>query len=562
MNSAWAAGEIALTTGNTIGATDNSTPWYGQASEIVQIGHHQTLTLKFKTYTATDEQLKGKGENGADKAWGDQLTHVINMWDGRGQNFFMKGCGWGWKDHNKEVNDPVDYDVNNTTYAYYQKNVGWANDYRTMIGNGADVVMTIQRFGTKFRITQEFTTSTGAKYQHYFVGTFGTESGDVWCQMTVENAHVDITADKELTTSSNPTILGTLIGSEDNTTAWWTQFSDYFSLKANDSMSLKIKNYSNKVNNYNNFVAYVTSDADRGSCTEYMGLRADKWVLVANAEATHNYLTACPNSAGTDIDWDAFREKMDGATVTITVSRSGESITTTANIEPADGSTTLTESYTKECGDGTQDVRVFLAIEGGHLDLLPVSKEITSAGWATFCSPYALDLSRATGLEDAYIVTGGKNGVLAKTSVKEGTVPANTGLLLKGAEGTATIPIVGSSSTDVRSNKLVGKTTAEKIDAGSGWVLMNDATNGLGFYQNTNAFTVGANTAYLPADFDKTGSGARAFYSLFDSETTGVGASLVNSERVNNEVFNLQGQRVGQPTKGLYIVGGKKVVVK
>ena len=31
---------------------------------------------------------------------------------------------------------------------------------------------------------------------------------------------------------------------------------------------------------------------------------------------------------------------------------------------------------------------------------------------------------------------------------------------------------------------------------------------------------------------------------------------------VKNEFFNLAGQRVAQPTKGLYIVNGKKVVIK
>ena len=547
-SAAWA--EIKLEAGNTIGAEDNSTGWYGEASEIFTIGHHQKLTLKFKSYTATDEQL-------GTTAWNDQFTHVINLWDGRDQNFYLKGCGWGWKAHNGETNEPEDYDVNNTTYANYQKNVGWGNDYRTMIGEGVDVEMTIQRFGKKFRVTQEFTTSSGKKYQHYLVGTFGTENGNLWGQLTVDRAHVEMTADKTLTVSSDPTITGSLIGLEDNTTAWWSAFSDYFYLKPNESMSLKIKNYSNKVYNYNNFVAYVTSDADRGSCTEYMGLRADKWVLVADAEATHNYNTACPNSTKTDVDWDAFRDKMDGATVTITVTRTGASIKTQADIEPVDGSATLTESYTKDCGDGTQDVRVFLAIDHGHLDLLPVTKTITSAGWATYCSPYALNLAGASAtLEDAYIVTGGNDGVLTLTSVKNGTVPANTGLLLKGSEGTVTIPIVGSSTTNVAANKLVGVTAEETLLANGGYVLMGSPS--VGFYQNASDFTLGANTAYLPANFAATT--ARGFYSFGDA--TGIGATLKNKGIENKEVYNLKGQRVAQPTKGLYIKNGKKIVVK
>ena len=46
------------------------------------------------------------------------------------------------------------------------------------------------------------------------------------------------------------------------------------------------------------------------------------------------------------------------------------------------------------------------------------------------------------------------------------------------------------------------------------------------------------------------------------TDATGIDATLVNSEKVNSQYFNLAGQRVAQPTQGLYIVNGKKVLVK
>lgn len=39
-------------------------------------------------------------------------------------------------------------------------------------------------------------------------------------------------------------------------------------------------------------------------------------------------------------------------------------------------------------------------------------------------------------------------------------------------------------------------------------------------------------------------------------------ATLMNSEKVNSQYFNLAGQRIAQPTKGLYIVNGKTYLVK
>ena len=82
----------------------------------------------------------------------------------------------------------------------------------------------------------------------------------------------------------------------------------------------------------------------------------------------------------------------------------------------------------------------------------------------------------------------------------------------------------------------------------------------VGFYQNSKPFTLGANTAYLPVGFD--GVSAPTFYSLFDGDVTGISATLVNSEKMNSEIYNLAGQRVAAPTKGLYIVNGKKMVLK
>ena len=125
-----------------------------------------------------------------------------------------------------------------------------------------------------------------------------------------------------------------------------------------------------------------------------------------------------------------------------------------------------------------------------------VSKNITDAGWATYCSPYALDFS-TSGLT-AYIVTGATGNVLTLTQVT--SVPANTGVLLEGAADDYDISVVASSSTDVTANKLKGVTGAFSLGAGEGYVLLNGG-KGVGFYSNPNeAFTVGANTAYLVMD--------------------------------------------------------------
>ena len=99
-----------------------------------------------------------------------------------------------------------------------------------------------------------------------------------------------------------------------------------------------------------------------------------------------------------------------------------------------------------------------------------------------------------------------------------------------------------------------GKTAANPSTT---FVLNKTATNGVGFYRLTSGKTLGVGKAYLTYS----GSLAPEFFG-FDGNTTGIDATLVNSEKVNSVVYDLQGRRVAQPTKGLYIVNGKKVVIK
>ena len=51
---------------------------------------------------------------------------------------------------------------------------------------------------------------------------------------------------------------------------------------------------------------------------------------------------------------------------------------------------------------------------------------------------------------------------------------------------------------------------------------------------------------------------------IIDSETTGIGEKLnVHSNNaVSTTYYNLNGQRVNHPTRGLYILNGKKVIIK
>ena len=183
---------------------------------------------------------------------------------------------------------------------------------------------------------------------------------------------------------------------------------------------------------------------------------------------------------------------------------------------------------------------------------------VSEAGLATYASNFDLDFTGKS--VKAYIAVEDADAVKL-TQINK--VPKNTGILLRGA-GTHTIPVATGDLDATTGNLFVrGEGEAVATDAGNGKTnyILNVVNNELGFYK-ANDKMVATNRAYLQTDVTPDANARIAI--IFDDEgkTTGINATLMNNERMNNEVYNLNGQRVAKPTKGLYVVNGKKVVIK
>ena len=141
---------------------------------------------------------------------------------------------------------------------------------------------------------------------------------------------------------------------------------------------------------------------------------------------------------------------------------------------------------------------------------------------------------------------------LTMTEIDDRIVNSDEGVVLKGTSGSISLnPTIFPA--DYSDNSLKGTTTSI-TNPGNAYVL-NKKEAGIGFYKLSATGTIGANKAYLTYD----GSGAREFFSL--DETTGI--EDINRETItNNRYYDLQGRRVENPTNGIYIVNGKKVVIK
>lgn len=196
-----------------------------------------------------------------------------------------------------------------------------------------------------------------------------------------------------------------------------------------------------------------------------------------------------------------------------------------------------------------------------------VSTTITAAGYATFSSTYAVDFSAAEGLT-AYTATVSENKVVM-TPIENGIVPANTGVILKGAAGNYT-GVITTTEAVIENNDLVAATkeiaslaTETTVDEVTYKNYILNVVNGIpGFYQAAGK-KVAAGKAYLQVPAE-TVTGAKTLTIVWnDGETTGIEENYefgtMNSDAAT---FDLSGRKVANPAKGLYIKNGKKFIVK
>ena len=193
--------------------------------------------------------------------------------------------------------------------------------------------------------------------------------------------------------------------------------------------------------------------------------------------------------------------------------------------------------------------------------------KITTAQYATHCYKKALDFSST----DITVYKAKVDGSVVKlTEVTDGIVPAGEGVILYAETAdTYTVPVTTTAAT-ISDNELVGVTEDTAIDYIAGgkynYILQKDGDD-LVFRKATGA-KLRANRAYLSTTYDVTAVGAPVLEVVIggengDDNTTGVSEKVtVESGEASATVYNLNGQRVSQPTKGLYIVNGKKVILK
>ena len=190
-------------------------------------------------------------------------------------------------------------------------------------------------------------------------------------------------------------------------------------------------------------------------------------------------------------------------------------------------------------------------------DWMKYTRPVTSGNFGTICLPYDATVTGATlyTIESAVKSSG---NLIAINLSEAASLTGGVAYIFQATSSELVATCFGSEKGATAANHMMGNLSADNLSVPQGMYVVG----GNEIHKVTgDGVTVGQYRGYLNlADLEETSARGAYFISL-EGETTGIDA--VKQEVKANEVFfNLAGQRVAQPAKGLYIVNGKKVIMK
>ena len=289
-----------------------------------------------------------------------------------------------------------------------------------------------------------------------------------------------------------------------------------------------------------------------GLGSDYSGTTAPTTRL--KFDTTGDYVILKINEIPGELSFDIKGNSFSGGTFNVQVSADGESfVNFLTYTELGD---TKTESY--ELDSEVRYIKwIYTAKVTGNVGLgnikvsKPVVASVDEAGFITFSCDKTVSFEGVK----AYVVTAVNAGAVTLKEITE--APANTPVIIEAAQGDYKLKQIASAAS-VGTNLLQvsrGSTIGGSAPAYDTYVLAKKGGK-VGFYKLADGVTVPAGKCYLDV---KKSTSAPDFLG-FEGETTGI--ETPKAANATGEFYNLAGQRVAQPTKGLYIVNGKKVIVK
>lgn len=198
-----------------------------------------------------------------------------------------------------------------------------------------------------------------------------------------------------------------------------------------------------------------------------------------------------------------------------------------------------------------------VVVGGGAQPAHEINLTFSSAGYLTWVATADIDFNQTTGVT-AYKITEATPKKI--TMVEVDKVKTGEAVMLKGS---GTVQLIRTTGVDAfTDNKMLpctnGSVTGNGVDGvtNTDVYVLGNGKNGLGFYMLKG--TLQAGKGYLQVS-ESAGNAKQNFIAF--EETTGVNTVRVNDDS-DAAVYNLQGIRVVNPQKGVYVKNGRKFIVK
>jgi len=293
----------------SIGATDNSTGWWGAHSDNIKVGPNETFVSTFTNYTS-----------GASN-WNNFVVVLCKA--DNSEYAVLRADNYGWGDG----------------YAACTPS-GTQGDWATWLAaiEGAKVTTYVTNNGDGTADVKAVMEGTnGETYTQEYIGINTVDPNDFYFRFTVDKCHLEFTE---------------VVGEEDNTTGWWTAHSADWTVPVGKTYSIRFKHFTDGASNWNTVDVVLT----RQDNTEYAVLRSDNY-------GWGDSYAACTPSGG-QADWATWLAAIDDAYVTASVTNNGSTADVKLVFEGNDGETYY-QSYIGLPIDGN-DFRFRLTIERGH----------------------------------------------------------------------------------------------------------------------------------------------------------------------------------------------------
>lgn len=187
-------------------------------------------------------------------------------------------------------------------------------------------------------------------------------------------------------------------------------------------------------------------------------------------------------------------------------------------------------------------------------DLNTATVTIPASGWASYCCEYPLEFTASDDVK-AYAVTSASGNKATLTQVT-GSVKGGVPILLNGAPGDYSLTVAENSTNEVAGNLLKGTLSPTYVERETSEAINYGLKSGE--FHAVISGKMPAGKAYLPIAKGSAAAGSK-FVLVFE-DTTGI--SQYQTIQSAGVCFDLQGRRVDNPQKGIYVRNGKKVVIK